>query len=100
MARSMGRTDGHISPSMRRPVLSRWSNSWMHSLSDSTSRNSASSSNDLAQFVQRALERPAISQIETYRELVPLETFVSLHTPGAKLLYCRSPFLCALNTSN
>ncbi len=47
------------------------------------------SKNDLACFIQDAIERPAISQIETYRELVPLENHVSIY-PGTVLVFFTS----------
>src|ERR1700680_1173172 len=56
--------------------------------------------NDLARFIQNAVERPAISEVQTNRELVSFENHVSIYPNGVSLFHSRSPFLCALSTSN
>src|ERR1700685_1108958 len=56
--------------------------------------------NDLACFLQNAVERPAISEVQTNRELVSFENHVSVYPNSASLFHSRSPFLCALSTSN
>src|SRR5215831_2222998 len=55
---------------------------------------------DFAGFIQNAVERPAISQIQTDGELTCLEILASIRLHSANLLHCRSPFLCASSTSN
>src|SRR5712664_4061573 len=54
--------------------------------------------NDLSCFIQNTVERPAISQIHTDRQLLLLENFVTKYLHSANLLHSRSPF-CALSTS-
>src|ERR1700681_2410373 len=56
--------------------------------------------NDLACFIHNTVERPAISQVQTNRELVSFENHVSAYPNSASLFHSRSPFLCALSTSN
>src|SRR6266853_2077649 len=56
--------------------------------------------NDLACFIQNTVERPAISEVQTNRELVSFENHVSIYPNSASLFHSRSPFLCALSTSN
>src|ERR1700687_511272 len=56
--------------------------------------------NDLACFIQHTVERPAISQIQTDRQLLLLEKFALEYLNSASLFHSRSPFLCALSTSN
>src|SRR5882672_388274 len=56
--------------------------------------------NDLACFIQNTVERPAISEVHTNRELVSFENHVSVYPNSASLFHSRSPFLCALSTSN
>src|SRR5882762_457496 len=50
--------------------------------------------NDFSCFIQNTVERPAISQIHTDRQLLFLENFVTKYLHSANLLHCRSPFLC------
>src|SRR6202166_4338494 len=56
--------------------------------------------NDLACFIQNTVERPAIAEVQTNRELVSFENHVSIYPNSASLFHSRSPFLCALSTSN
>src|ERR1700682_3375716 len=56
--------------------------------------------NDLSCFIQNAVERPAIAEVQTNRELVSFENHVSIYPNSASLFHSRSPFLCALSTSN
>src|SRR5271169_6617667 len=51
---------------------------------------------DFARFIQNAVERPAIAEVHTNRELVSFENHVSIYPNSASLLHSRSPFLCAL----
>src|ERR1700694_5451178 len=55
---------------------------------------------DFARFIQDAVERPAIAEVQTNRELVSFENHVSIYPNSASLFHSRSPFLCALSTSN
>src|SRR6201984_55355 len=55
---------------------------------------------DFARFIQNAVERPAIAEVQTNRELVSFENHVSIYPNSASLFHGRSPFLCALSTSN
>src|ERR1700674_2653964 len=55
---------------------------------------------DFACFIQNAVERPAITKVQTNRELVSFENHVSIYPNGVSLFHSRSPFLCALSTSN
>src|SRR6266436_5812269 len=50
--------------------------------------------NDLARFIQNAVERPAIAEVQTNRELVSFENHVSIYQNSASLFHSRSPFLC------
>src|ERR1700674_1915991 len=54
---------------------------------------------DFACFIQNAVERPAITKVQTNRELVSFENHVSIYPNGVSLFHSRSPFLCALSTS-
>src|SRR5258708_692551 len=56
--------------------------------------------NDFSCFIQNTVERPAISQIHTDRQLLLLENFVTKYLHSANLLHSRSPFYCASSTSN
>src|ERR1700731_4629965 len=56
--------------------------------------------NDFARFIHNTVERPAISEVQTNRELVSFENHVSVYPNSASLFHGRSPFLCALSTSN
>src|SRR6201982_4151730 len=55
---------------------------------------------DFARFIQNAVVRPAISEVQTNCELVSFENHVSVYPNSASLFHSRSPFLCALSTSN
>src|ERR1700693_2107463 len=55
---------------------------------------------DFARFIQNAVERPAIAEVHTNRELVSFENHVSIYPNSANLLHSRSPFLCATSASN
>src|SRR5437879_3215943 len=55
---------------------------------------------DFARFIQNAVERPAIAEVQTNRELVSFENHVSIYPNSASLFHSRSPFLCAMSTSN
>src|SRR2546430_15262666 len=55
---------------------------------------------DFTRFIQNAVERPAIAEVQTNRELVSFENHVSIYPNSASLFHSRSPFLCALSTSN
>src|SRR6266481_4944398 len=56
--------------------------------------------NDFACFIQNTVERPAIAKVQTNREFVSFENHVSIYPNSASLFHSRSPFLCALSTSN
>src|SRR6516225_11901982 len=56
--------------------------------------------NDLPRFIQNAVTRPVIAEVQTNRELVSFENHASIYPNSASLLHCRSPFHCALSTSN
>src|ERR1700675_4160899 len=55
---------------------------------------------DFACFIQNTVERPAIAEVQTNREFVSFENHVSIYPNSASLFHSRSPFLCALSTSN
>src|SRR5258708_30589810 len=55
---------------------------------------------DFTRFIQSAEARPAIAEVQTNRELVSFENHVSIYPNSASLLHSRSPFYCALSTSN
>src|ERR1017187_4401799 len=55
---------------------------------------------DFACFIQNAVERPAITKVQTNRELVSFENHVSIYPNSASLFHSRSPFLCATSASN
>src|SRR6266481_917886 len=55
---------------------------------------------DFARFIQNAVVRPAIAEVHTNRELVSFENHVSIYANSASLFHSRSPFNCALSTSN
>src|ERR1700745_2437749 len=55
--------------------------------------------NDLACFIQNTVERPAISEVQTNRELVSFENHVSVYPNSASLFHSRSPLHCALSAS-
>src|SRR5271170_3255647 len=50
---------------------------------------------DFARFIQNAVVRPAIAEVQTNRELVSFENHVSIYPNSASLFHSRSPFLCA-----
>src|SRR6267378_2518558 len=56
--------------------------------------------NDFPRFIQNTVARPAIAEVHTNRELVSFENHVSIYPNSASLFHSRSPFLCALSTSN
>src|SRR6202030_3821833 len=56
--------------------------------------------NDFPRFIQNAVARPVIAEVQTNRELVSFENHVSIYPNSASLFHSRSPFLCALSTSN
>src|SRR6202007_273539 len=56
--------------------------------------------NDFARFIQNAVERPAIAEVQTNRELVSFENHVSIYQNSASLFHSRSPFLLSSSTSN
>src|ERR1700736_4995480 len=47
---------------------------------------------DFARFIQNAVERPAIAEVQTNRELVSFENHVSIYPNSASLFHSRSPF--------
>src|SRR5258705_7471875 len=50
--------------------------------------------NDLSRFIQIAVARPAIAEVQTNRELVSFENRVFIYPNSASLFHSRSPFLC------
>src|SRR6201988_298566 len=54
---------------------------------------------DFARFIQNAVVRPAIAEVQTNRELVSLENHVSIYPNSASLFHSRSPFPCATSAS-
>src|SRR5467141_3284266 len=54
---------------------------------------------DFARFIQNAVVRPAIAEVQTNRELVSFENHLSIYANSASLLHSRSPFLCATSAS-
>src|SRR5262250_3059009 len=52
--------------------------------------------NDFSRFIQNAVTRPVIAEVQTNRELVPFENRVSIYPNSASLLHSRSPFLLRL----
>src|SRR3974390_3590344 len=56
--------------------------------------------NDFSRFIQNAVERPAITEVQTNHELVSFENHVSIYPNSVSLFHSRSPFHCALSTSN
>src|SRR5437016_7736111 len=55
---------------------------------------------DFARFIQNAVVRPTIAEVQTNRELVSFENHVSIYANSVSLFHSRSPFHCALSTSN
>src|SRR5271169_5067165 len=51
---------------------------------------------DFARFIQNAVVRPAIAEVQTNRELVSFENHVSIYPNSASLFHSRSPFLLRL----
>src|SRR5712664_3639239 len=56
--------------------------------------------NDFPRFIQNAVARPVIAEVQTNRELVSFENHVFIYPNSASLFHSRSPFHCALSTSN
>jgi len=56
--------------------------------------------NDFPRFIQNAVARPVIAEVQTKRELVPVENHVSIYPNSASLFHCRSAFPCATSASN
>src|ERR1700741_3265102 len=54
---------------------------------------------DFARFIPNAVERPAIAEVQTNRELVSFENHVSIYLNSASLFHSRSPFVCASSAS-
>src|SRR5258707_15615503 len=54
---------------------------------------------DFARFIQNAVVRPAIAEVQTNRELVSFENHLSIYANSASLFHSRSPFLCATSAS-
>src|SRR6266853_5097413 len=54
---------------------------------------------DFTRFIQNAVVRPAIAEVQTNRELMSFENHLSIYTNSASLLHSRSPFLCATSAS-
>src|ERR1700751_6060684 len=54
--------------------------------------------NDFPRFIQNAVARPVIAEVQTNRELVSFENRLSIYPNSASLLHSRSPFPCALST--
>src|SRR5260370_544678 len=52
--------------------------------------------NDFARFIQNAVARPAIAEVQTNRELVSFENHVFIYPNSASVLHSRSPFLLRL----
>src|SRR6266853_6719382 len=55
--------------------------------------------NDLSCFIQNTVERPAISQIQSHRQLLLFENFALECLHSASLFHSRSPFRCASSAS-
>src|SRR5271169_3714378 len=51
---------------------------------------------DFARFIQNAVARPVIAEVQTKRELVSFENRVSIYPNSASLFHSRSPFLLRL----
>src|SRR5437879_5202642 len=56
--------------------------------------------NDSPRFIQNAVARPVIAEVQTKRELLPFENHVSHYPNSASLFHSRSPFPCATSASN
>src|SRR5437667_8452509 len=54
----------------------------------------------LRPLIQNAVVRPTIAEVQTNRELVSFENHVSIYANSISLFHSRSPFHCALSTSN
>ena len=52
--------------------------------------------NDFPRFIQNAIARPVIAEVQTNRELVSFENHVSIYPNSASLFHSRSPFLLRL----
>src|ERR1700739_4124540 len=55
--------------------------------------------NDFPGFIQNAVARPVIAEVQTNRELLSFENHVSIYSNSASLLHSRSPFSCATSAS-
>src|SRR5260370_27169887 len=55
--------------------------------------------NDFPRFIQNAVARPVIAEVQTKLELVPFENRVSIYPNSDSLFHSRSPFLCATSAS-
>src|SRR5205807_8199999 len=51
---------------------------------------------NFARFIQNAVARPVIAEVQTNRELVSFENHVSIYPNSASLCHSRSPFLLRL----
>src|ERR1700682_6318963 len=54
---------------------------------------------DFARFIQNAVVRPAIAEVQTNRELVSFENHLSIYANSASLFHSRSPFLAPSSAS-
>src|SRR5712664_2446768 len=52
--------------------------------------------NDFPRFIQNAVARPLIAEVQTNRELVSFENHVSIYPNSASLFHSRSPSLLRL----
>src|SRR5712675_1817539 len=52
--------------------------------------------NDFPRFIQNAVARPVIAEVQTNRELVSFENRASIYLNSASLFHSRSPFLLRL----
>src|ERR1700676_2317592 len=50
--------------------------------------------NDFPRFIENAVARPALAEVQTNRELVSFENHVSIYPNSASLFHSRSLFLC------
>src|SRR5271167_273581 len=55
---------------------------------------------DFPRFIQNAVARPVITEVQTNRELVPFENHLSVYPNSVSLFHSRSPFSCATSASN
>src|SRR5882724_3009376 len=54
---------------------------------------------DFARFIQNAVVRPAIAEVQSNRDLVSFENHVSIYANSASLFHSRSPFLAPSSAS-